>query len=150
MKKLIVTIIATFATAMLCMAQNNKADNILGKYSSVQGEDSYKVEVTKNADGSYKAQIFWVNNPTDAKTGKKRLDEKNPDKSLRNVPCDRIVLFNGLKYDAAKQQWSDTKIYDPQRGIRANCTVKFDNPQTLAVRGSVLGISETAIWKRVN
>ena len=53
--------------------QNNKlndaADSILGKYESVQGGDPYRVQITKNADGSYKAQIYWLANPLDKKTG---------------------------------------------------------------------------------
>lgn len=137
------------AAMTLCMAQNNKADNILGKYSSVQGSEGYKVEVTKKADGTYKAQIYWISEPNDPKTGKKKLDTKNPDKALRGLPSDRVVLFDGLRYNAEKQQWGDAKIYDPQRGIRVSCTAKFDNAKTLTVRGSVLGIGETAVWTRV-
>lgn len=137
------------AAMTLCMAQNNKADNILGKYSSVQGGEGYKVEVTKKADGTYKAQIYWISEPNDPKTGKKKLDTKNPDKALRGLPSDRVVLFDGLRYNAEKQQWGDAKIYDPQRGIRVSCTAKFDNAKTLTVRGSVLGIGETAVWTRV-
>lgn len=150
MKKILSMAVAFLAAAVLCGAQNNKADNILGKYSAVQNGEGYKVEVTKKADGTYKAQIFWVSNPNDPKTGKKALDVKNPDKALRNVPADRIVLIDGLKYDSAKQQWGDTKIYDPQRGIRANCTVRFENAKTLKVSGKVLGIGETATWTRID
>lgn len=149
MKKLIISIIAGIAAMTLCSAQNDKADNILGKYSSVQGGEGYKVEVTKNADGTYKAQIYWISEPNDPKTGQRKLDTKNPDKSLRNLPSDRVVLFNGLKYNAQDQQWGDTKIYDPQRGLRVSCTAKFDNNKVLKVRGSVFGIGETAVWTRV-
>lgn len=132
------------------LCAEHKADNILGKYSSVQGGEGYKVEVTKNPDGTYKAQIYWISEPNDPKTGLRKYDTKNPDKSLRNVPSDRVVLINGLKYNAEKQQWGDTKIYDPQRGIRVSCTARFDNAKTLTVRGSVLGIGETAVWTRVD
>lgn len=143
------------ATALLFasiagFAQNDKADAILGKFHSKQGEDEYKVLVSKKSDGTYKAQIYWVANTIDPKTGKKVLDTKNPDKSLRNVPCDEIVLMDGLKYNAGKKQWDGTKIYDPQRGIKASVTVKFSDPGTLNVRGTVLGIGETAVWKKIN
>ena len=69
---------------------------------------------------------------------------------MRNVPCDEIVLMDGLKYNAGKKQWDGTKIYDPQRGIRASVTVKFSDPGTLNVRGTVLGIGETAVWKKID
>lgn len=149
MKKIISLLIAAVAAMTVCFAQNNKAENIIGKYSSVQGGEAYKVEVTKKADGTFKAQIYWVAKPIDPKTGKKKLDENNPDKSLRSVSADRIVLFDGLKYDSSKQVWTDAKIYDPQRGIRVSCTARFENPNVLLVRGSVLGIGETATWTRV-
>lgn len=127
---------------------NNVADSVLGEYESVQEGDAYKVRVTKKADGTYKAQIFWVKNDRDAK-GNKELDVKNPDKSLRNVPVDKVVLIDGLKYMADKKVWGGTKIYDPQRGIKANVTVKFEADGRLCLRGTILGIGESAYWTRI-
>lgn len=150
MEKFISIVIAAIAAMTVCFAQNDKADNIVGKYSSVQGGEAYKVAVTKKSDGTYKAQIYWVAKLIDPKTGKKRLDENNPDRSLRSVPADRIVLFDGLRYDSSKQVWTDAKIYDPQRGIRASCTARFENSSVLLVRGSMFGIGETATWTRVS
>ena len=95
MKKFL-TIALAFALGCLSLsAQNDKADNIIGKYSSVQGEDGYKVNFFKASDGTYTAQIYWLANPYD-KDGKISYDTKNPDKSLRNTPSDRIVLIKGL------------------------------------------------------
>lgn len=148
MKKIFATLIA----ALICVAafaqspKNSSGDNIVGKYESVQGGEGYKVQVTRNSNGTYKAQIFWVSNATDPKTGAKLLDVKNPDKSLRNLPCDKVVLFDGLTYDSAKKNWSGTKIYDPQRGIRANVTCVFLSDGRLSLKGTVLGIGETAFW----
>ena len=141
----------TIAVAVLCtlsaFAQNDKADNIIGKYICGTGKDAYKVEITKQTDG-YKCQIFWVANPLD-ENGKPSLDTKNPDKSLRSVPMDRVVLFTGLKYNADKKHLSDTKIYDPNRGIKVKVTISFDNPKVLKVRGTVFGIGETVTWNRL-
>ena len=76
---------------------NSKADNIIGEYLVDHKGEKSKVKVFKNADGSYTAQVFWVQNRTE-KDGSVRKDSKNPDKSLRNVDCDKIVIFKGLKY----------------------------------------------------
>ena len=127
-------------------ARNNTADSIIGNYESLQEGDAYKVEVTKNSNGSYKARIYWVKDSVDPKTGKKALDVKNPDKALRNNPVDKVVLFDGLKYDSAKKVWNGAKIYDPQRGIKANLTCSFLKDGRLALKGSLMGISETAYW----
>ena len=112
---------ATLAIALFCMpcfgqdaAKNDQADNIIGKYEAVKNGNPYRVQISKNADGTYKAQIYWLSNPIDPETGKPSLDKKNPDKSLRNTPSDQVVLIRDLKYKAAKKQWGDAKIYDPR------------------------------------
>lgn len=134
--------------AMAQNALNNKAENIIGTYQSKQGDDNFKATITQQKDGTFKGQIIWLEKDKDA-NGKKILDEKNPDKSLRNVPCDQIVLFSGLKYDAKEKCWNGTKIYDPQRGIRAKLRAEFTDDGQLKLRGSVLGIGESAYWKKI-
>ena len=124
---------------------NDKADNIIGVYSGKQGDDRFKVKIVKLTNGTYRGQVIWMEHDKDA-NGNKLLDTKNPDKSLRDKPADRIVLFSGLKYNAQKHCWDDTKIYDPQRGIRAKLSIEFTNEGRLKVKGSLLGISESVYW----
>ena len=98
------------------------------------------------SDGTYQGQVMWLEISCD-KNGNKLLDVKNPDKSLRNTPCDQIVLFSGLKYNAKKQCWDGAKIYDPQRGLRANMTAEFTKEGKLKIRGSLMGIGESVYWQ---
>ena len=152
MKRFLIALTAVLFAMLPASAQsakNSSADNIIGKYESVQGTDAYKVEVTKNADGTYKAQVYWMKDPIDPRTGKKALDVKNPDKSLRNTPCDQIVLIQNLKYIPAKKVWGDAKIYDPQRGIKANVTAQFLQDGRLSLKATVLGIGKTVYWTPV-
>ena len=128
-------------------ALNDKADNIVGVYSGKQGDDRFKVKIVKLTDGSYRGKVIWMEHDKDAK-GNKILDTKNPDKSLRSKPADQAVLFTGLKYDAKKHCWGDTKIYDPQRGLKANMTAEFTADGRLRIRGSVMGISESVYWTK--
>jgi len=148
MKRILITIAAALLCTLSALAQNDKADNIIGKYICGTGKDAYKVEITKQADGNYKGQVIWVADILD-ENGKTKLDTKNPDKSLRNVPLDKVVILKDLKYNEAKQHWSDTKIYDPDRGINVKVTINFDDAKTLKVRGTVLGIGETVTWTRI-
>ena len=150
-KKLFMMLAIMLMGGQMTMAQNalnNNGDNIVGTYESTQNGDRFKAKIEKLKDGTYRAQVFWVENDKDA-NGNKRLDEKNPDKSLRSTPADRIVLFSGLKYDAKKKEWNGTKIYDPQRGIRAKMTASFEKDGRLKLTGSVLLISESVYWKRI-
>ena len=140
--------------ALLCVSPiiaqstlNNKADNIVGTYIGKQGNDRFKAKIVKLSDGTYRGQVTWLEHDKDAK-GNKILDTKNPDKSLRTKPADQVILFSGLKYDEKKHCWNETKIYDPQRGLKANMTAEFTADGRLKIKGSVLGISETVYWEK--
>ena len=148
MKKLLMTLMAIAFTAMGALAQDVSADDITGVWSGVQNGDRYRVRVTRLDDGTYQGQMVWLENDKDS-DGRKRLDTKNPDKKLRSVPCDRVVFFTGLKYNADKRQWDGTKIYDPQRGVKAHLTITKERDGRMRVKGSLLGISESIYWTRV-
>ena len=150
MKKLMMIFMGALMMVLPSFAQgiNDKADNIVGEYLTDRGGSKSKVRVTKNVDGTYDAQVFWVEKPLDAK-GNKRKDVKNPDKNLRNVDIDQVVVVKGLKYDADDKVWGDTKIYDPSKGIRVNVTAEFESSEKLKLRGTILGIGTTIYWTKI-
>ena len=150
MKKLLMIFMGALLMVLPSFAQgiNDKADNIVGEYFTDRGGSKSKVRVTKNTDGTYNAQVFWVEKPMDAK-GNKRKDVKNPDKSLRNVDIDQVVIVQGLKYDAGDKTWGDAKIYDPSKGIRVNVTAEFVSADKLKLRGTILGIGTTIYWTKI-
>lgn len=120
----------------------------MGEYLTDRGGSKSKVRVTKNTNGTYNAQVFWVENPTDA-NGNKRKDVKNPDAKLRNVDIDKVVIVEGLKYDKSDKVWGDAKIYDPSKGIRVNVTAEFVDAKKLKLRGTVFGIGTTIYWTKI-
>ena len=137
-------VVPAFSQASL----NSKADNIVGEYLTDRGGSKSKVRVTKAADGTYTAQLFWVENPNDAK-GNKRKDVNNPDRNLRNVDIDKVVIVKGLKYLKDDKMWGDAKIYDPSKGIRVNVTAEFVSANKLKLRGTVFGIGTTIYWQKI-
>lgn len=150
MKKILMMIICAIVAISPLYAQgiNDKADNIVGEYLTDRGGNKSKVRVTKNAQGTYDAQVIWVEKPFD-KDGKKRKDVKNPDKSLRNVDIDKVVIVRGLEYDAEEKEWSGAKIYDPTKGIRVNATAKFEDAKKLKLRATIFGIGQTLYWQKI-
>ena len=151
MKRILFILLSLICTSHIVAqnALNMKADNIVGTYIGQQGDDKFKVKIVKLTDGSYRGQVIWMERDRDSK-GNKILDSKNPDRSLRSTPADRIVLFSGLKYDAKKHCWDDAKIYDPQRGVKAHMTAEFTADGRLRIKGSLLGISENVYWTKVS
>ena len=129
MKRTLAILTAALCAVFLAAAQdsglNASAENITGTYYvSHEGENS-KVRIFRETDGTFTAQVTWVENSLDG-NGNIRLDEKNP----------------------GKKRWDNGKIYDPTRGIRANATCSFDSPSILRVRGSLMGFGETVFWEK--
>lgn len=126
MKKIIFSLICAMMLSVTSFAQsiNKNGDEIIGEYLTDRGGSKSKVRVTKAADGTYTAQMFWVEKPLDA-NGNKRKDVKNPDKNLRNVDIDKVVIVKGLKFDKEEGEWNGAKIYDPSKGIRVNVEAEF-------------------------
>lgn len=149
MKKIITLVVLAILSTTYIYAHNNNGDNIVGEYLTDRGGSKSKVRITKNSNGTYDAQVFWVEHPFD-KNGKKRKDVKNPDKSLRNVDIDKVIVVKGLKYDAKEKTWGDTKIYDPSKGIRGKVTAEFVDAKKLKLRGTILGIGTTLYWTKIN
>ena len=149
MKKFLL-VLALFMPAMVSAVAdgNGEADKIVGTYlAAYHGEESH-VSIFREEDGTYSAQVIWVRNKFDG-NGEIKRDEKNPDKSKRNTPCDEIMLIENMSYDSRKHCWNDAKIYDPVRGIRANVSCEFETPDRLKVRGSIMGIGETVYWDKI-
>lgn len=153
MKKIVSVFILLAGMILPAAAQNpmnDDGDNIVGTYMGHQKDHGdFKVKIWKTTSGTYCAKLLWVEKDKDER-GHKYTDVNNPDKTLRNTPCDQIVVFTGLKYDAEKKRWGDTKIYDPNRGMKANMVARFENDGRLSVTGSKLGFSQTVYWVRVN
>ena len=142
---------ALFSAAIMIvqpLSAREEPDDIIGVYYVRHQDEESKVRIYRQPDDTYSAQVLWIKDSLD-RNGRLRLDEKNPDRSLRNVPCNRIVIINGLKYDSSKERWSGGKIYDPTRGLRANVVCDFEPDGRLRVRGSLLGISQTVYWDKI-
>ena len=150
MKKIIFTLISAIMFAIPTFAQeiNKNGDEIIGEYLTDRGGSKSKVRVTKAEDGTYTAQLFWVQNPLD-KNGNKRKDVKNPDKNLRNVDIDKVVVIKGLKFDKSEGEWNGTKIYDPSKGIRVDVEAEFVDAKKLKLFGNIWGIGTTIYWTKL-
>lgn len=147
MKKIVLSVFFFIPVFFNSFAQN-EPDRIVGTYlATYEGEES-KVSIFREDDGTYTARVIWVKEKYD-KDGNLKLDEKNPDKAKRSTPCDEIVLIERMSYDAKKDSWTDAKIYDPVRGMKANVDCSFEQDGRLKVRGSIMGIGMSVHWQKL-
>jgi uncharacterized protein (DUF2147 family) len=145
MKKLILL----FAGVLLAVGLNAHAaspegDTILGKWLTEKGKSV--VEVYHCGD-AYCGRIVRLKEPLN-KEGKEKVDDKNPDASMRSRKIVGLEILNGLQYKGSNK-WEGGKIYDPEKGK----TYKFKawmEGGTLKFRGfigfSLLG--RTTTWTK--
>ena len=63
MKKIIFTLMCVLmAISSSAQDLNSKGDNIIGEYLSIKDGGKSKIKITKAADGTYTAQVYWVEN----------------------------------------------------------------------------------------
>lgn len=145
MKKLFILFFLLTLTVISAGAQS-AADKIVGTYRAKSSNDISKVKISK-VTGGYRAQIIWLEHPN-LPDGTPRTDKHNPEQSLRNVHSDRIVLVEKMTYKDGV--WGNAKIYDPTKGKKFNVEMRFKDPKTLLVKGSLLVFSKTMTWTKID
>lgn len=117
------------------------------------------VGIWTNEDGKARFEIYKCGDKLCGKivtlkeplrNGKPKVDEKNPDKSLRNRPLAGLEFMNGFTYDS-HNKWDDGTIYDPESGKTYSCYMKMISKDKMEVKGYI-GISligRTQTWTRV-
>ncbi len=129
------------------------ADRICGLYYMVDkftSGEQCKVRIYRTENGTYDARVVWMDKPNHP-DGTRRLDVKNPNPELRNIPCDSVVMMRHLTYNADKNEWQNGEVYNPQNGRFYRSNIRFENDSTLRVRGywgiSLLGV--TMFWDKL-
>jgi uncharacterized protein (DUF2147 family) len=128
----------------LSLRAQTKADDIVGIWLT-GGNEPAKIQVYRSGD-KYFGKIVWLKYPE--KSGKPRVDSKNPDKSKQSQPIIGIVILKNFKFE--EDEWNDGKIYDPESGKTYSCVLSFKEKNVLKVRGYV-GVSllgRTEVWNK--
>ena len=144
MKKILsVFLILSFAFSVL--AQDK--DAVLGKWLNASGEG--QILIYKKGD-QYFGKLVWLKNTNDEQ-GNVKLDNKNPDPSLRTRPLLGLELLKNFTYQD-DGVWEKGSVYDPKTGKTYSCKISMASSDKLDIRGyvgiSLLGRTET--WTRVH
>jgi uncharacterized protein (DUF2147 family) len=132
----IIAITILFITSHFIYAQSE----ITGVWLTQDKE--VKVEIYEN-NGKYFGKSIWLKNPN-TKNGNPRLDERNPNQSLRKRSLLNLVILTDFIYE--DKEWIDGRLYDPNEGETYSCKMWLENPKVLKVRGYVGFLYETETW----
>ncbi|MGD9202274.1 MAG: DUF2147 domain-containing protein [Chitinispirillia bacterium] len=122
------------------------SDKIVGIWLTSEGES--KIEIYK-VNSFYHGKIIWLKEPNNEK-GKPKLDDKNPDVSLRTRTLLDLELLKDLEFKK-KGLWENGRIYDPETGNIYKCKATMKNDSTLHFRGfiGVALLGRTTVWTKV-
>lgn len=132
MKKAVILLISVFCALQLFASPG--ADAILGVWANSSNKGH--IQIYKH-NGKYYGKIIWLKNPYD-KTGKPKVDFKNPDEAVRNKRLLGLIMLRDFIY--SDEEWKDGKIYNPQDGKEYKSNIKLTDKRTMSVRGYI-GIS---------
>lgn len=131
--KLLLSILATYMVSTIGPVTPPKEEAILGKWMS--SENNLEVEIFRSAN-EFKARICWFDDSDDpSEPLTKRLDSKNPDKSLRSRKVLGMEVLNGLTYNEKEEEWENGHIYDCSSGKEWNAKLWLTKDGMLKVRG---------------
>ena len=107
------------------------------------------IEVYKQNE-DFKAKILWFKDEND-QVMNERLDEKNPDKTLRSRKWIGMDVLRNLHYNAEKNEWTDGIIYDAKHGRDWDSMAWIDEDHLLKVKGYWVFkfICETLTFKKL-
>lgn len=152
MKKVIMLITLTamiILPLMQLQAQDFKADDVIGKWNTIDDETGRKksvVEIYKKGDKLYGKIIKLFRLPDEDPDPV--CDECDKDDPRYNKKIVGMVILEGLEWD--DDEWDDGKILDPKNGKVYSCKLWIEDGN-LQVRGymgfSLIGRSQT--WIRV-
>ncbi len=117
-----------------------EADRLMGIWLT---ESKDKVEIYKKGEQYFGKGVVTPEN-------KDRLDDKNPDESLRTRRLADVLILKDFRY-LGENRWGKGTIYDPNNGKTYRCTITMKSEDEVRVRGYI-GISllgRTEVWPRV-
>jgi uncharacterized protein (DUF2147 family) len=125
-------------------AADQGKDTILGKWLTENGKSLVNVY---HCGDAFCGRIVWLKEPL-TKEGKEKVDDKNPDASMRSRKILDMEILKDLQFKGPNK-WEGGKIYDPDKGKTYKCKAWMEG-KVLKFRGyigfSLLG--RTTTWTR--
>ena len=138
MKRVFLTF--SFLSAIICIAS---AQTILGIWTNEN--NTSRIEFYQSGN-SYSAKLVWLQESNDKK-GNPKLDKNNPDEKLRSRKVVGSIIIWGLNFQSNK--WTAGTIYNPEKGVMADCVITMPDANTLKMKASKGVFSVVKIWKRL-
>ena len=93
--------------------------------------------------------LLWLAEPLDEQ-GQPRLDQHNPDESLRSRPLEGLRILWDMQPSGDGKTWKDGRGYDPESGKTYQGRIPLEGEDVLKLRGFVGApmFGRTSTWPR--
>jgi len=145
MKKLALIFCLIFIASSAVFGQ---ANTIIGHWLS-EDRDA-QIEIYRVPGNKFNGRIVWLEEPLNDQ-GRPKVDDKNPDVSMRDRPTLGLEILKDFNYNASKQEWEKGTIYDPKSGKTYDAFMRLDGNNALRLKGFVLGmrfLGRESSWSR--
>lgn len=92
-------------------------------------------------EGTLCGRVVWLWDPSTDR------DTRNSEPALRSRPLIGLEMLAGFRLGASGE-WTGGRIYNPEDGNTYSASLKLRDATTLDVRGCVLFICRSQVWRR--
>jgi uncharacterized protein (DUF2147 family) len=132
-------------TAVVALSATSSLADVSGVWETVEGKSHVEI---KQCDGDkFCGQIIWLKEPND-KAGAPKKDINNSNVDLRSREIIGINLLKQLE-KTGDNEWDDGYIYNPEDGETYSSEMSLRSADVLEVKGCVLFLCKTQVWKRL-
>lgn len=143
-------VIGVFTFKSYAQKEPDKLVGFYDTYDEDTKEKNSQIKIFKATNSKYYGKLVWIKDSLE--NGKPKLDKNNPDKSKRNQKTLGLQLLRGFKYEIKDNEWYGGTIYDPKTGKTYKCVLRFEDDNTLKVKGYIgkewMGLGRTVRWKK--
>ena len=115
----------------------------LGDWLTAGASAVVKISPCASGEGTLCGRIVWLWDPSTA------TDSRNSDPALRGRPLVGLDMLSGFRPGAAGE-WTGGHIYNPEDGNTYSATLKRRDATTMEVRGCVLFVCRSQLWRRTS
>ena len=115
----------------------------MGDWFTAGASAVVKVSPCASGEGTLCGRVVWLWDPSTA------TDTRNPDPALRARPLVGLDMLSGFR-PGAPGEWTGGRIYNPEDGNTYSATLKLRDATTMEVRGCVLFVCRSQLWRRTS
>ncbi|MBX3503226.1 MAG: DUF2147 domain-containing protein [Alphaproteobacteria bacterium] len=134
-------VLLSVATVLAFVGSASAQPTPMGDWLTAGASAVVRIAPCPSDEGTLCGRITWLWDPSTS------ADTRNADPALRSRPLVGLEMLQGFR-PARPGEWTGGSIYNPEDGNSYSASLKLRDATTLDVRGCVLFICRSQVWRR--